>query len=364
LQPVGSVSPEDTRLTEAKAAVAVVVPVFNRLSLLRDTVESLCAQSLADAQFILVDDRSGEETGSFLDSLTDRDPRFTIVRKPDSLPRGAQSSRNLGLDVARAESVVFLDSDDLLAPRCLEERVALLRGDRNADIIVGRQAVIGPGSALTWVNVRRPEVPWLDRFLECAGEVDVPWINGGALIRKERLGSLGIRWRPEFHWDDIVFHIECLSAGMNVAVTPPRAAPDSFYRSHDDERYGQVLSTPAGIENAGRMFVWLHDLLASQGRMTEHRRMTLNRSFFHFCIQQSVDLGERPLAFQLFDQARSTGLLSAANSRRIRAYLATAGIHRISHRLAASSLRVARSTWLRPFFDSRRSTFANIPVAS
>jgi glycosyltransferase involved in cell wall biosynthesis len=43
-------------------AVAVIVPVFNRLELLRQTVASLRAQTMARAEFILVDDRSDEAT--------------------------------------------------------------------------------------------------------------------------------------------------------------------------------------------------------------------------------------------------------------------------------------------------------------
>ena len=347
---------------EGTAAVAVIVPVFNRLNLLRDTVDSLQAQTVADAEFILVDDRSNEQVRDYLASLEGRDSRFHVIRKPDEMERGAQSSRNAGLDAAKAESVVFLDSDDLLGPRCLEERLQFLASNPEADIVLGRQAMMWSPRTLNWVNVPRPGVGYLDRFLECAGEIDVPWINGGVLFRLERIRALGVRWRPEFHWDDLVFHIECLAAGMTAVAMSPDGPPDSYYLAHDEERYGSVLSTSSGIINAAEMFNWLNTLLRAKGQLTEERRQALDRSFFHFCIRQPVETGDRDLAYRLLRRAVANGSLSASNARRIKAYLATDALRAFSSRLSAYSLELARSTWLREFHPTRRATFATVPV--
>ncbi len=348
---------------KTRAAVAVVVPVYNRLELVRATIASLRAQTLEQAQFVIVDDRSEPAVWSFLQSLPSEDDRFTVLRTPDGTARGAQRSRNLGLDTAVAESVMFLDSDDLIEPGCLSDRVACLESHPYADIIVGRQAVL-TDTSLTWVNVARADISYLDRFLACAGRIDVPWVNGGVIIRLKSLRTLGIRWRPEFHWDDVAFHVECLVAGMLPVPMPPISVPDSYYLSHDSERYGTFLASEAGIENAAIMFEWLRSLVDTNALMTDSRARALANSFFHFCIRQPTEMGNQNLARRLFSRARTNGLLTRDYALRIEPYLAAAALRSVSHRLASQAIRIAQKTLMKDFFPDLPSTFSSVAVPS
>ncbi len=341
---------------ETGKAVAVVVPVYNRLELLRDTIESLRAQTLDSAEFLLVDDRSDGVTAEYLDSLPAADSRFRVLRKPGGIPRGCQSSRNIGLDAARATSIVFLDSDDLLAPRCLEERYAVLEASRGVDIVVGRQAIFS-GGAIRWVNLACPGVSELDRFLNMAGRIDVPWVNGGVLIRTAALHESGIRWREEFHWDDVAFHFECLVAGMRASTMGVGGAPDSCYRRQEGEGYGSILFTAAGIRNAAAMFRWMSGALNSSGKLTAARSHALARSFFHFCVVQPLDNGIPALAGELILEAEKHRLVGHADGARMRAYRASRLTRRVSSRASEFAERFARRTWMRDFFAGSASTF-------
>ena len=343
----------------SEKAVAVIVPVYNRLDLLRATIESLRSQTMANAEFIIVDDRSDDSVWRYLSSLPFEDSRFRVFRKPDELPRGCQSSRNLGLDAASASSVVFLDSDDLIAPRCLEERHALLSEDRAIDIVVGRQALFS-SAGVRWINLPVQDASNLDRFLDMGGRIDVPWINGGALIRTAALREHGIRWRPEFHWDDVAFHFDCLLAGMRVRWMDLDTTPDSWYRSHDDNRYGAVLSSPDGIRNAARMFSWMRNSLRSHGELTDVRSRSLSRSFFHLCVVYLIDQGNALLSAELIAQAESAALVSTSEAARMRAYRSVRLTNRISSRVSAAADRVARSTWVKDLISTSPSTFCTI----
>lgn len=347
----------------AGASVAVVVPVFNRLDLLRATVGSLRAQTLETAEFILVDDRSDEEVWDYLERLPGEDPRFRVLRKPDELARGCQVSRNIGLDEARADSILFLDSDDLLTPKCLEERQAVMAGNPETDIVVGRQAILYTDSTVRWVNVPRPGISDVDRFVELAGCIDVPWVNGGVLIRMRPLRAAGIRWRPEFTWDDVAFHFECLTAGMRPLAMRLDGPPDSFYRSHDGNRYGSALFTPDGIRNAGGMLSWMVGSLKANGLMTPHRAVALARSFFHFCVRLPIDLGNHALAGDLIDDAARTGLISRGDARWMRVYRAGRVLSRPFGRARHYSDQFARRVWMRRFFSASASTFCTVPPA-
>src|SRR5689334_5593430 len=96
--------------------VSVVVPVFDRLAPLRETLGSVFAQTLADFELILVDDGSGPETRAWLESIDD--PRVRQLRLEHS--GNPAAVRNAGIAMASAPHVAFLDSDDLWLPRRLE----------------------------------------------------------------------------------------------------------------------------------------------------------------------------------------------------------------------------------------------------
>lgn len=104
-------------------AVSILMPTFDRLQFLPPTIQSVLAQTLTDWELIIADDGSGEETRTYLRSLSD--PRVRVLFLAHTGRPGAML--NAALRGARGEYVAFLDSDDLWLPRKLELQVASLR---------------------------------------------------------------------------------------------------------------------------------------------------------------------------------------------------------------------------------------------
>lgn len=343
--------------------VAVIVPVFNRLSLLRETVASLRAQTLTDAEFMMVDDSSTDGAREFLLALPNLDPRFKVIAKPEALARGPQSSRNLGLDATTALAVVMLDSDDLLAPECLERRYAVMEANPDVDVVVGLQAVFNAQSdTLKWVNIPNATVNDIDRFLELTHPLDVPWVNGGVMIRTAGLRSAGIRFRAEFTWDDIVFHLECLIAGLKVRWMPYDGAPDAFYRLHGGETRGQLLGTEWGIGNAASMFSWVGAKLSESGLLTPGRRSVLARGLYRSCILPSIDSGNFRLARQVIDDAVGGSIVERDEARSLAAYVIGRSLLRPSDRLTFYWNRFSDRSLLSRFLSAKPSTYNSVPV--
>lgn len=104
--------------------VSIVIPCFNAIRFLRETVESVFAQTFGDYEVILVDDGSTDGTTEIIQSYGSR------VRAVLGPNRGPSAARNSGTALARGLFIQYLDADDLLLPRALEERVqALAAGD-------------------------------------------------------------------------------------------------------------------------------------------------------------------------------------------------------------------------------------------
>lgn len=112
--------------------VSVIVPVYNAECYLRQTLDSICNQTLRDIEIIIVDDDSTDGTVSILQEYAAKDCRITLLRQEHQY---AGAARNKGMSVAKGKYYSFLDADDLFEPTMLEKMVAQAE-KVNADVVV------------------------------------------------------------------------------------------------------------------------------------------------------------------------------------------------------------------------------------
>lgn len=92
-------------------ALSIIIPVYNSEKHLIQCVDSVLAQSYADFEIILVDDGSTDLSGKLCDEYASR---YTNVYAFHKENEGVSVARNKGLEQARGEYVIFVDSDDWL----------------------------------------------------------------------------------------------------------------------------------------------------------------------------------------------------------------------------------------------------------
>ena len=107
--------------------ISVIMPAYNVDGYVRRAVESLQNQTFSDFELLVVDDGSTDRTGQILDSIADRDIRVTVYHRQNG---GAPAARNYALDRARGTYVMFMDADDWVEPRMLEEMYAFAQENR------------------------------------------------------------------------------------------------------------------------------------------------------------------------------------------------------------------------------------------
>ena len=101
-----------------KTKVSVIVPVYNSGLYLEQCVESVLCQSYVNWELILINDGSKDDSGEICDKYASADKRITVIHKPNS---GVSSTRNIGIDLASGDYLIFLDADDYWAnPTALE----------------------------------------------------------------------------------------------------------------------------------------------------------------------------------------------------------------------------------------------------
>ncbi len=114
------------------ATISIIVPIYKVEKYVEDCVRHLTAQTCRDVEILLVDDGSPDNSGAICDRLAATDSRIRVLHKPNG---GVSSARNLGLEQASGDYVVFCDADDYPAPDWCEKLLAGMELP-NADLAV------------------------------------------------------------------------------------------------------------------------------------------------------------------------------------------------------------------------------------
>ncbi|HJT26333.1 MAG TPA: glycosyltransferase [Pyrinomonadaceae bacterium] len=119
-----------TPTTEITPRVSVIIPAYKVAPFIRETLESVFAQTFTDFEAIVINDDS-PDTPQLEQTLESYSGKIVYLKQPN---RGAGAARNSGLRVARGEYVAFLDGDDVWLPEFLTEQLKLIQSKGGYDL--------------------------------------------------------------------------------------------------------------------------------------------------------------------------------------------------------------------------------------
>lgn len=91
---------------------SVIMPVYNVENYLRTAINSILSQTYTNFELILVDDCTPDSSGKICDEYAKKDSRVSVIHKP--VNEGLGFARNTGMEHAKGEYILFVDSDDWL----------------------------------------------------------------------------------------------------------------------------------------------------------------------------------------------------------------------------------------------------------
>jgi glycosyltransferase involved in cell wall biosynthesis len=112
--------------------VSIIMNIRNGAATLREAIDSVLAQTLADWELIVWDDRSSDSSAGIVAEY--HDPRIRYFLSPEDVPLG--KARSDAIRQATGEWIAFLDQDDVWLPGKLEKQMALAGDD--VGLIYGR----------------------------------------------------------------------------------------------------------------------------------------------------------------------------------------------------------------------------------
>lgn len=107
-----------------KGLVSIITPCYNGATYIRETIESVLAQSYRKWEMIVVDDGSEDHSAEIVRSYAETDDRIILIQQANA---GSAAARNHGIRRASGQYIALLDADDLWDPAFLERQTAYMR---------------------------------------------------------------------------------------------------------------------------------------------------------------------------------------------------------------------------------------------
>ena len=202
--------------------ISVIIPAYNAGTYIDRCLDSVMSP---DAEVLVVDDGSVDNTAQRVTDRVEKEPRIRLVSQANA---GVSAARNKGMSMAMGEWIIFVDSDDYLFPDALDEFVKRIPEEK--DLVVMRSF--------------------------CGSEERYPWPGGnnglfirgsvcGCAFRRAFLEEKKLHFREDLSLsEDYLFFAEILNAGarmsyvdlsfyqvvMNEGSSSRKLAPDYFTR--------------------------------------------------------------------------------------------------------------------------------------
>lgn|GEM_PF-257023 len=156
---------------------SVVMPVYNRERYVKEAIESVLAQDDADFELIVIDDGSTDRSLEIIEAIDD--PRLKLLRNQHG---GGPAARNTGIQAARGDFIVWIDSDDRQAQGALSALRQAMQSCPDADVYYGDLEIF---------NEAQPGTVWHTHYPDYYGESLLPRLiqgnclpNPGTAVRR------------------------------------------------------------------------------------------------------------------------------------------------------------------------------------
>lgn len=192
-----------------KPAISIIMPCYNSEKFIHRTLKSVFGQSFSDFELILVDDGSPDKIPEIIDKVKEEHPdKVTVFHKENE---GQSIARNMALDYAKGEYIVFWDSDDYADADYLETLYTTAISNNSDMVISGSREVDEYGNI--YANIGYPvhiDPNYAGRRLSPHGK----------MYKKSFLDEHNLRFTPGKIFEDNPFNFMAMFLSKNQVILP------------------------------------------------------------------------------------------------------------------------------------------------
>ena len=257
--------------------ISIIVPVFKVEPYLECCLESLCRQSMPEIEIILIDDASPDGCGKICDAYAARDARIRVFHLPEN--KGLSAARNLGIQKATCDYLMFVDSDDWVADDYCREAYQCAISN-NADLVMFDFQSVKNSEIVP----RRTETV-LEGRKTCEEAIDLLFTNvqnyaWNKLYRKELFNN--ILYPEGFIYEDIATTYKIIWKSSTVYYLPKTLY---YYRS----RPGSIVAEDSNTSKWSEMRIAQCRDLWNSGCKSNRFIAFQNHFGMSYCIRNKAD---------------------------------------------------------------------------
>ncbi len=250
-----------------KPLVSVVIPLYNKLNWISQTILSVANQTYKNWECIIVDDGSTDGSYELVTSLTKTLPgNWQVVQQTNS---GQSVARNRGLEISSGEYIALLDADDIWFKDKLEKQVEFL--DKNSDVdllftsyIIFEESLSKPLRYIRFKNAESMVIRWL-QMLGFGGLIESTGMVRASFFKREGLFDLDLSTSSGL---DVSIRglLNSKVAVLRIALVGYRLSDNQWHKRMDElsdncfelcDRYGNKISSKREIrELQASYFHW------------------------------------------------------------------------------------------------------------
>ncbi len=211
---------------------SIIIPVYNAESFLDKCLRSVLDQDYSDYEMLLINDGSTDRSGVMCREYAEKFPgRIQYVCQENAGPSGA---RNRGIQIARGEYLVFLDSDDAIEANSLARLESIICEKKADAIICGEKFVDLNGAEVVQpVTVLCAERICADKesaLLELS-EKRFPLLTHKFVVKRKIVTDNGLSFNPEYRIGEDIFFIAQVACACDTFAL--NESPHYIYNYND-----------------------------------------------------------------------------------------------------------------------------------
>lgn len=254
-----------------ESLVSIIIPLYNRENLIIETLKSIRNQSYEKWECIIIDDHSTDNGFEMVKKFIYNDNRFTINKRPSNRPKGANACRNYGLEIAKGNYINWFDSDDIMHPDFILEKLKFFKNNE-LDGVISKTAIFTDDP--TNIKTRETRTKLTESSLEDFLSLKIAWYLPDVMWKRSFLNEKILFDEELMAGQDRDFHANMLLHDPKLIVIDKYL---TLYRKHDEN----LTSNIDNLENVRLKISHMHSVeklvnhIDKKGKLTNGMRVGL-----------------------------------------------------------------------------------------
>ncbi len=226
---------------------SIVIPTYNYGHYLARAINSVCIQPGNDYEIIVVDDGSTDDTAKVVRECHNEAIPLTYAYQQNG---GLSAARNLGIRLAKAQFLLFLDADDALLPHALTAFRSVLDSHEGTDFVLGGWVRISSKGSRKEIRPCALSPQRSENFVSLLRSMPVAVVNGSNIIHRRVFERLKFPESVRL-WEDRVFYAHLLALYSGLSIADPVV---QVYRHADSLSHNVDLVRRDGLKTIDLLF--------------------------------------------------------------------------------------------------------------